>query len=199
MAVQEQSGFLPARKIALRCQRMIYRVAAALLLAVAAVGAAVDAAHCAEPAIIQKIIDEREIERLIIEYSWLLDARDFEKYGALFENGAILNPAGKVVATGAAQVAALGRHYLGGQTDIFVRHLVSNIRIDVAADGMSATAGSFLTTIEAPAGKPAYVFRVARYNDRFHKVDGHWRFLNRQENTDWVLRERQPPLPAEPQ
>lgn len=141
----------------------------------------------------QALLDERDIERLIVDYSWALDAKDFDTYGALFSHGVVLDPQGKAIAKGAAEVGALARHYLGGNPDVFVRHVVSNVRIDVAADGRTATAGSFLTTIEAPQGQPASIFRIARYHDSFAKIDGDWKFLSRQEKTDWVLRERQHP------
>lgn len=145
---------------------------------------------------IQTLLDERDIERLIVDYSWALDAKDFDTYGALFSHGVVLNPQGEVIARGAAKVGALARHYLGGNPDVFVRHVVSNVRIDVAADGKTATAGSFLTTIEAPQGQPASIFRIARYHDNFAKIDGSWKFLSRQELTDWVFRERQHPTPT---
>ena len=38
----------------------------------------------------------------------------------------------------------------------------------------------------------AEVFRIARYHDRFHLVEGRWWFQSRQEFTDWVSEERTP-------
>ena len=142
---------------------------------------------------IEKLLDEQAVERLIVDYSWFLDAKDFENYGAMFSDGSILNSKGKAIATGSAEVGGLAKHYLGGPSDIFVRHLVTNIRINIGDDGKSATAESYLTTIEAPKGKPAYVYRIGRYHDTFRKTNGQWKFASRQEMTDWVLKERQPP------
>ncbi|ARS25821.1 nuclear transport factor 2 family protein [Sphingomonas sp. KC8] len=179
-----------------RTARLIAAIPAALaLLALAPTAGQAKTPSSGNQHRIQTLLDERDIERLIVDYSWVLDAKDFDTYGALFSHGIVLDPQGKTIAKGAAEVGALARHYLGGNPDVFVRHIVSNVRIDVAADGKTATAGSFLTTIEAPQGQPASIFRIARYHDNFAKIDGGWKFLSRQEMTDWVLRERQHPAP----
>lgn len=145
---------------------------------------------------IQRIVDEQAIERLIIDYSWFLDAKDFENYGAMFSDGSILDSKGNVIASGSARIAGLARHYLGGPSDTFVRHLVTNIRVNIGKDGKTAAAESYLTTIEAPKGRSAYIFRIGRYHDKFKKINGEWKFASRQEMTDWVLKERQPPAAA---
>jgi len=136
------------------------------------------------------LFDERAIIRLLNEYVWLLDTRDFDGYGRLFSHGVILDPDGKVVARGAAEVAAMARHYLGRfPEDLHFRHVLSSPVVDVDSSTNTATARAFLLTIRAPAGKSAFVYRVARYVDRFEKADGIWRFRSRQELTDWVLEE----------
>ncbi len=141
---------------------------------------------------VQRLIDHQDIERLINDYSWYLDAKDFEAYGALFSHGVVLNASGTVIASGAAQVGETAKAYLGHDNGKFVRHVVSNVRIDIGADGNQASATSFLTTIEGEQGGPGYVFRIARYHDRFVRIEGEWHFHTRQELTDWVLRERVP-------
>lgn len=151
---------------------------------------------------VQHLLDHQDIERLINDYSWYLDEKDFDAYGALFPHGAILNASGAVVASGAGQVGETARRYLGHDTGKFVRHVVSNVRIDIDPNGKQASATSFLTTIDGEQGGPAYVFRIARYHDRFVRIDGKWWFRTRQELTDWVLRERVPhdagrPAPAD--
>lgn len=141
---------------------------------------------------VQRLIDQQDIERLINDYSWYLDEKDFEAYGALFVHGDVLNANGAVIASGAGQVGETARKYLGHDTGQFVRHVVSNVRIDIDPDGKHASATSFLTTIEGERGGSAYVYRLARYHDRFVRIDGKWWFRTRQELTDWVLRERVP-------
>lgn len=166
------------------------------------VGAA--AAHAATPAPaslaarLQRVADQQDIERLIADYSAFLAAKDFDSYGKLFAHGAFLGPQGQVIASGSEQVSALVRKYLGGDPGTTVRHLVTNTRIDIAPDGNSAQAESFLTTIQAKTGQPAEIFRIAVYKDRFKKVAGAWVFASRQEETAWVLKEREPVPPAAP-
>ena len=140
--------------------------------------------------VLERVYHEREIERLINDYAWLLGARDFAAYGRLFSHGVWLAPDGSVLARGADEVEAQARRFLAGSTDPFVRHLVTNVRIDLAADARSATTTSFLTTLEGTLGGSAVVYRIARYHDRFHWIDGRWWFQSRQEITDWVLKER---------
>jgi hypothetical protein len=170
-----------------------------------AMGAAAAQAAAPAPALaarLQRVADQQDIERLIADYSAFLAAKDFDSYGKLFAHGAFLGPQGQVIASGSEQVAALVRKYLGGNSDTTVRHLVTNTRIDIAPDGNSAQAESFLTTIQAKASQPAQIFRIAIYKDRFKKVAGAWVFASRQEETAWVLKERQaagtPAPPAEP-
>jgi hypothetical protein len=143
-----------------------------------------------DASLLERISHEREIERIIDDYAWLLGARDFAAYGELFSHGVWLTPDGSVVARGADEVEAMVRRFLGGRTDRFVRHLVTNVRIDLAADARSATATSFLTTLEGTLGASAVIYRIARYHDRFHRIDGRWWFQSRQEITDWVLKPR---------
>lgn len=136
------------------------------------------------------LMDERAINSLLNRYIWALDARDFDAYGKLFEHAAILSSHGTEVARGERQVAAMIRHYTKLMPDdVFIRHINSSPVIEVDAEAGVATASSFVTTIRAPAGKPAYLYRVARYRDTFEKVDGRWRFASRQELSDWVLEE----------
>jgi len=168
-------------------------ICACALLIVGVSGVAVAEPSGDDQYLLTVVVAEREIGRLMTDYTWLLDARDYDGYGRLFAKGEILDPAGKVVASGSDAVAGLARRYLGHQPDVTVRHVISSPRIDVDLTNGTATASSFLLTVQAPTGQPAYIYRVASYHDRFRKVDGHWRFESRQELTNWVLKERQAP------
>lgn len=145
---------------------------------------------------LQRVADQQDIERLIADYSAFLAAKDFDSYGKLFAHGAFLDPQGQVIASGSEQASALVRKYLGGNPDTAVRHLVTNTRIDIAPDGKSARAESFLTTIQAKTGQAADIFRIAIYKDHFKKMNGAWVFASRQEETAWVLKERQGTSPS---
>lgn len=136
--------------------------------------------------------DEREILQLMNTYTWHLARKDFEAYGRLFADGALLASDGTVMARGEKEIAALVRQYLGGLPDTTVRHIVSSPVIEVPCRSDTATARSFLTTLQAKRGGAANIFRLAEYHDTFRKVDGLWQFETRQEVTNWVEQEREP-------
>lgn len=184
-------GCRPSAAIYWSCIAVLWLAATASAFAPAVVRAespGYDSTSTRSP--IEGLTSEREIERLIHDYAWLLDARDFAAFGRLFSDGVWLAPDGSVVARGAEEVEALVRRFLGAKTDTFVRHLVTNIRIDLDPSGQAGSATSFLTTLEGKLGGSGIVYRIARYHDRFQRIDGRWRFESRQEFTDWVLEER---------
>ena len=167
------------------------------LVAVSIAGAAGAGSPTLPDARLQRVADQQQIERLIADYSAYLAARDFESYGALFSDGAFLGPDGQVIASGAEQIESLVRSFLGGNRETVTRHLVTNTRIDIADDGQTAQAESFLTTIDAEPGGKAEIFRLALYKDHFRKRGEKWTFASRQEDTAWVLKERVP-TPTDP-
>lgn len=172
-----------------RCVRSL----ALTLLLVVSVGPALAAEPIGSGSsddVIALLMDERAINALLNRYIWALDTRDFDAYGKLFEHAAMLSSGGAEIARGEHQAAAMLRHYTKLMPDdTVIRHINSSPVIDVDAVAGTATASSFVTTIRALAGKPAYIYRVARYRDRFEKIDGRWRFASRQELSDWVLEE----------
>ena len=180
---------------------LLHAVALGLLVltagAVAIAGAAGGGSSALSEARLQRVADQQQIERLIADYSAYLAARDFESYGALFSEGAFLGPDGQVFASGAEQVESLVRSFLGGNPEVVTRHVVSNTRIDIADDGRTAQAESFLTTLQAKPDEPAEIFRLALYKDHFKKRGDEWMFASRQEETAWVLEERVP-IPTDP-
>lgn len=171
--------------------RSLATVLFALLFAAGAAFPADEKAACVgQDRELARLADERAVGMLLSEYIWRLDARDFQGYGELFAHGVILSSQGKVIARGKGEVAAMASHYLGAlPKELTVRHIASSPRIEVDLEKGMASASSFVMTVRAPRDKPAYIFRVATYHDRFEKADGRWRFASRQELTDWVLEE----------
>jgi hypothetical protein len=174
-------------------RKVLYAGLCCLTLTGAVDFAAADTISSHDRQLLTTMAAEREIGRLMTDYTWLLDTGDYDGYGQLFASGAFLDPQGKVIAKGSAAVTALVRHYLGNQLGVTVRHVVSSPRIDVDLASGTATASSFLLTVQAPQSQPAYLFRVSSYHDRFQRVGDHWQFRSRQELTDWVLKERPAP------
>jgi hypothetical protein len=161
--------------------------AAAVLLSLLGAGAAHAAPCPAEPPPARAVPDEIAIANLMSDYAALLEARDFGAVGCLFRHGALLDETGGDMARGADAVGALLTRFLGGQpAGLKVRRVYTNPAITVAADGRTATALSYLTSIYLPAGQAPHLHRLARYVDRFVRIDGRWWFESRQELSDWV-------------
>jgi len=79
----------------------------------------------------------------------------------------------------------LVRTYDGGSTG--TKHNVTNLVIEVAADGMTAKAKSYITVLQAhPPEFPLQLIASNRHFDRFERVDGVWRFTERIDVQDLV-------------
>ncbi len=127
----------------------------------------------------QRVEDEKAIERLLLEYGRTLDARDFAAYAALFAadgiwkgaQGAYKGPKEiqtqmEKIFTDAAADIPKGQNF----------HAMSDFVIDVQGD--RATARSKFIFYKLEGRKP--VAEVAgRYEDVLIRVGGAWKFLTR--------------------
>jgi uncharacterized protein (TIGR02246 family) len=125
------------------------------------------------------VADRDEIEALIFEYARRIDDGDFDGVGELFANGAVTTLDGTVLAEGAEAVTKLytatTRRYPDGTPRS--HHVTTNVV--VRADGDDATAQSYFTVFQATEGVPLQPIVTGRYEDRFERVDGAWRFARR--------------------
>lgn len=122
------------------------------------------------------------VDALMYQYARLIDAGDFDGVGNLFAAGAVALADGTVIAEGAEAVTALYeattlRHADGTPR---TRHLVTNQVIDIDEGGGTARATSdFLVVQLADGGEPLTVVAAGRYDDRFVRDGGRWRFAER--------------------
>lgn len=128
---------------------------------------------------LQRMEDEKAIERLLLEYGRTLDNRDFGAYSRLFAaNGEWKGALGTFRGPAAIQ-AAMERIFANAATDIprgSNFHVMSNFVIDVQGD--RATARSMFIFYKMDGNKP--VAEVAgRYEDTLVRENGAWRFLLR--------------------
>jgi uncharacterized protein (TIGR02246 family) len=125
------------------------------------------------------VADRDEIEALIFEYARRIDDGDFDGVGELFAHGAVTMPDGTVLAEGSDAVAALyaatTRRYPEGTPRS--HHVTTNVV--VRAEGDEASAQSYFTVFQATDGVPLQPIVTGRYQDRFQRVDGAWRFARR--------------------
>lgn len=59
------------------------------------------------------------------------------------------------------------------------KHLVTNAIIELDAEARTATCRSTYTVLQATDALPLQMIAAGRYDDRFERVDGQWRFTFR--------------------
>jgi 3-phenylpropionate/cinnamic acid dioxygenase small subunit len=123
--------------------------------------------------------DRGQIENLMSRYCRLYDSGDFEGYAQLFAGARVVGPLSTL--SGEGEVVAYHRAncllYDGSPQ---TRHVVTNVEIDIADDGVTAKARSYVTVYQALADFPLQAIFVGGYNDEFVKTDGEWRFAQRE-------------------
>jgi len=124
----------------------------------------------------------RQIERLLFVYAERIDLGDFEGVADLFEHAVLKGPTGQPGAQGReealAMYAASTRRYDDGTPH--TKHVTSNLLVEVDEAAGTATARSYFTVFQALPDFPLQPIVAGRYHDRFERVDGQWRFSERQ-------------------
>jgi hypothetical protein len=131
--------------------------------------------------------DRFEIAALVHRYPQLIDAGDLDGIGELFSHATLRS--GDHMIRGRDELVpmlrAMVRTYERGRT--FTKHLVTNLVVEVAPDRSTATARSYVTVLQArPPDLPLQVIASNRHHDRFERVDGTWRFVERVDVQDLV-------------
>lgn len=128
--------------------------------------------------------DYRALENLIASYATLVDAGDFAGVGALFAAGAFVGSGG--TARGAAEVERMLREsvivYEDGTPK--TKHVTTNIVLEVS--GSTASGRAYFTVLQTVPGLPLQVIAAGRYEDRFTRENGGWRFTERRATVDLV-------------
>ena len=122
------------------------------------------------------------IHRLLMLFAERIDAADFAGTAALFEHGSFSLRRGGVtmmsftgVAEAEAGFARSARRYPDGT--LRTKHVITNVAIEL--DGDTATSRCYCTVFQATDELPLQPISAGRYQDRFEKVDGTWRFADR--------------------
>jgi 3-phenylpropionate/cinnamic acid dioxygenase small subunit len=129
---------------------------------------------------------ERAIENLIAAYAALADNGDFAGVGALFEDAVLHGASGP--AGGARGVEAMLTENLIVYEDGTPRtkHLSTNVQIEVDEANGTAIARSYFTVLQALRDLPLQAIVSGRYEDRFVRRGGAWRFAERRVHSDLV-------------
>lgn len=123
-----------------------------------------------------------DIATLIFTYAERIDDGDFVGVADLFAHAEITFEGFSGVRRGRDQVRAMyeatTRRYQDGTPR--TKHLTTNVIVDADETRGTATARSYFAVLQAVPGQLALQPIVAgRYQDRFERVDGAWRFAGR--------------------
>ena len=123
------------------------------------------------------LLDERAIARMIVDYAALNDAGEWDALAALYlPHGRMNRPTQPAVwVEGAEAILAAFR----ARPPRASRHIVGNIRVDVAGDRATATSQILLFT--APDSAPL----VGTYRDVLQRTAAGWRFAERAGSLDF--------------
>jgi ketosteroid isomerase-like protein len=131
--------------------------------------------------------DVEAIRALIHEYAELLDGGNLDGVAALFADATWGSPGRGQPLRGAEQVRRAYDGVLLYDGTPRTKHVISNVSIELEADGTTATARSYFTVLQQQRpGVPLQPIIAGRYHDRFERVDGKWRFADRQILPDLV-------------
>ena len=118
---------------------------------------------------------EQAIANLIARYAFLVDDGDFAGLGQMFAQGELILNNGSPVA-GAANVERFAHEalQLHGDGTPATRHVISNVIIEIDADGTHAQAEAYYTVFQALSDFPLQPIACGRYKDRFTYQGGRW-------------------------
>jgi 3-phenylpropionate/cinnamic acid dioxygenase small subunit len=120
------------------------------------------------------------IAALILGYAEHLDAGDLAGVAALFADAVYRSAGGGTYHGGAAVLEVLTRKViLYGDGTPRTKHVTTNLLIEVDATDAAATARSYFTVLQATDRLALQPVIAGRYDDRFARVDGAWRFVDR--------------------
>jgi len=127
------------------------------------------------------VADRLAITELLYRYAELVDAGDYEGVATLFEHGAIGSVGTDHVDEGYDAVLARYVDWTKRHADGTTRtkHVTTNVIVELDEGGATASARSYFTVLQQTDVIPLQPIIAGRYEDRFEKVDGAWRFVER--------------------
>ncbi|MDS2171854.1 nuclear transport factor 2 family protein [Nesterenkonia sp. CL21] len=127
---------------------------------------------------------EHQIARLIYTYCQRLDAADFTGAAALFKNG-VWHITTETTCRGSIEHETWLRENLVVHGDrLGTMHLVTNVVVDVADDGQTATSLSYVAVSQVTEDFPLQLVSQARYQDSFTLGTNGWEFTERRVHFD---------------
>jgi hypothetical protein len=116
------------------------------------------------------VVIERACERLVVDFAYFSDRREYDELGALFvEHGTMTRPSGSVLAGREAIVSS----YKATPAERVTRHICTNIRIVVKS--VDQARGLTYAVVYSINGNP----RIGEFEDEFRRTAEGWRIAAR--------------------
>lgn len=132
----------------------------------------------------------RSIKALMYTYAECVDLARFDELGELFSHGVLTSTSAADPDDGMSgdDVAAFYRatNKVHGDGTLRTRHVASNVIVDIAEDGKTATARSYFAVHQGTHALPLQPIVAGRYHDDFALVEGEWRFACRMVIVDQI-------------
>lgn len=129
-----------------------------------------------------------DITTLLYTYAEYIDAADFDAIGELFEHGQITTRGMKGATVGREAVRDLYKNTNKVHPDgtLRTRHLCTNVIVNVDESAGTATARSSFLVLQATKDLPLQPIVAGRYQDKFERAAGKWRFAEREMDVQQV-------------
>jgi 3-phenylpropionate/cinnamic acid dioxygenase small subunit len=122
-----------------------------------------------------------EIENLLYLYQELIDAGDFAGVGELFAHATMGSDIYRMTWTGATEIEAMYQAFVRIHPNGSPRttHTTTNPIIHIDEEAGTATCRSVYVVYQQTDTLPLQPIITGRYRDRFERVDGTWRYIER--------------------
>jgi 3-phenylpropionate/cinnamic acid dioxygenase small subunit len=128
----------------------------------------------------------RAIENLIATYAELVDDGDFAGVGILLANATFTGGAGSMSGRDAIEKMLRDSLIVYDDGTPRTKHVTTNVAIEVDEEASTAVSRSYFTVVQALPDLALQPIVSGRYQDRFERRDGQWRFVERRVQTDLV-------------
>ncbi len=127
------------------------------------------------------------IETLIYTYAERIDLADFEGVGALFAHGPFVGETedgGSYALRGEALAKGLRGAVQLYEGNPRTKHVTTNVAVEVDEAARTGLARAYFVVLQQTPALPLQPIVSGRYDDRFERVEGAWRFAERRVYTD---------------
>ena len=126
-----------------------------------------------------KLAIERACERLVLDFAYYSDRKEYESLAQLFAaDGMIQRPGAEQALVPIVGREAIIRAYSARPADRMTRHVCSNIRITV--ESANRAHGITYAVVYSATGNDKAEERIGEFEDQFVRTSEGWRFAVRQ-------------------